>query len=682
MSTGPIDPDRIADAVRHKMLLCAFGDRLGGDCDARVGALLCKAGMLKRGFVPPEIPTYLVEALRDPAHPARLPLDHSPVVLVKTPDAERAADIVSALELLCAFSRDAREASLVHLGREPLFLSPLSQRVLGEYADDIRATDIDRGLPAAMRVERVLDSDFTLNLAGFRVGGQLRSQELQQHYWLSLVRDSLESLLSMNDDGYRLFKPVQQRSETVAALVSGRGNALEALSSYDDALGHLPLHALCDIGAAMKLWLVGQAPPDFWDSLREWCSSSAHPLRALQAAVVAVTNQSLVPRSAREWLQDMLRGLVAPRNGNPTDRVNEAIFQLEAECARYYFRFIELRVPGLDVDRVASVSWWAARKIADVIAAQAMTAAKPCEFVNLIRKRAVLPAVQRCELEWHASHPRSGDASIRFGTLFCRQPRILALLIRLSGSVNALGEGLNRSDADAMTGAFVEHQIGCFPIEAVASENAVWAFDAPLAPAFGEWIASVVPLEDRGKLSQLVALGTAAADTQRLTEELEGIAKVPESTRRFLAHLFRVAAYCRRDAAEHLWRLAMSPAWREVCFKELPLEAIEVLFDGIVEVSRRVSDVRILELPHIFVQRQEDRHGGEERQSWFFALTLLAAMAVGRVSAVRRMVNVPNRDRDLASIAKWTEQLREMLPLSPPILQGTLRDALSSLRPT
>jgi len=682
MSTGPVDPEDIAALVRRKMLLCAFHHWIGTDCDSRIGALLLKAGVLKRDIALPDIPGSLIAALRNPDCDEKVPLEHGPVILVKVTDSEKAAAIVSAVELLCAFDRDARDASLAHLEREPSALTPLSQRVIAEYAEDIRATDVDRWLPAAMRAERVLASDFKLTLAGFRIGGHLRNQELQEHCWSHLVQPSLESLLSVHDDGYRFVTSASAGRNAITELTNNTGSVLEALSRYDEALGHLPVHASLDIGSALKVWLEGRTTPDLWGALREWRASSAHPLRALQACIVALANQASLPPAAREWLQGTVRGLVSPRDINPAERLNEAILRLEADFARYYFRYVELRVPGFDVNRVATVSWWAARRLTDVIAHQAASTLKPSEFVSRVHKRALRPMLQRSELEWHAGHPRSGHASVRFGTTFCRQPRLLALLIRLSGAVDSIApEGLSREDADAITGAFVEHQIGCFPIESAASESAVWAFDAPLAPAFAEWIAAAAPPEDHEKLLQLVALGTAAADTQRLTDELEGIAKAPESTRRFLAHLFRVAAYCRSDAAEQLWRLAMSPAWREVCFKELPLEAVEALFDGIVEVSRRVSDDRVLELPHIFAQRHEDRESGEERRSWFFALTLLAATAVGRVSAVRRIVNVPNRDRDLSSIERWGEQIREMLPLSSPILQGTLRDVLSSLTP-
>lgn len=118
-----------------------------------------------------------------------------------------------------------------------------------------------------------------------------------------------------------------------------------------------------------------------------------------------------------------------------------------------------------------------------------------------------------------------------------------------------------------------------------------------------------------------------------------------------------------------------------MCFEGIPSEAIQALFEGIIEVSRRVDDERVLEVPHIFAEQHENCESDQERRSWFFAMTVLAATAVGRVSAVRRIVNRPSRDRDLSSIEYWREQVREMLPLSPPVLQGTLRNVLSSLTP-
>ena len=166
-----------------------------------------------------------------------------------------------------------------------------------------------------------------------------------------------------------------------------------------------------------------------------------------------------------------------------------------------------------------------------------------------------------------------------------------------------------------------------------------------------------------------------------LVDELGELAKAPEPSRQFLAHLFRVVAYCRPGADDSLWQLAMDPTWRKACFDEFPSDALQALFDGIIEVSRRIDDERVLEIPHIFAEQHESQRSDAERRSWFFALTLFAAMAVGRVSAVRRIVNLPSRDRDLSSIEHWAAQIQEMLPLSPPVLHGALRDVLSSLRP-
>ena len=466
MSTGPGESEQIAGFVRRKMLLCAFHHWIGTDCDAQVGALLLKTGMLKRDVAPPDIPGHLIAALRNPDSDERMPLEHGPVIVVEVPGPEKAAEIVSAVEFLCAFDRDARDASLAHLEREPSALTPLSQRVIAEYAEDIRATNIDQWLPAAMRAERVIDLDFKLNLAGFRIGAQLRNRETQQHYWSRLMRPSLESLLSVNDDGYRLIKPVDAASNAIATSLDSAATVKEALSRYDEAIGHLPLHASLDIGTAMKLWLRRRDVPDLWDALREWGTSSAHPIRMFQASIVAVANQALLPPAAHEWLWSTVRGLVAPRGNDASDELNAAILQLDADLARYYFRHIELRVPGFDVDRVATVSWWASRLVSGVIADQAKAESEPIELVRRVSEQALRPMLQRSELEWHAGHPQSGHASIRFGTLFCRQPRELALLIRLHGVIDALAsEDLNGEDAEAITGAFVGHQIGCFPIE-------------------------------------------------------------------------------------------------------------------------------------------------------------------------------------------------------------------------
>lgn len=676
MSTSDPCNERLDAVIRRKALLCAFDHCLGTKCDSRIAAYFLRAGMLKSGITLPDVPKNIVEAFRDPQHHSRMPLDHGPLVLVKVPDSETEAQLVSAFDLLCASRQEARDAALMHLERIPA-LTPISRQVLAEYAEDIRSADIDRWLTAAMRTERVLTSDFNLNLAGFHIAGDLNDQQLQQHYWVHVTQGCLDSLLSMNSDGYRLVKPSGQRQRAIEALVEGKDSAFQALCAYDNSLGHLPLHAECDIGTAMKLWRHGRPVPNLLDVLREWCNSSAHPVRVVQAAIVGVANQDELTPAGRVWLRDTLVGLVSPCDGSSPETLGKSILELEADVARYYFRVIEMRVPGLDVDRIATLSWWAARKIADVIATQVARTKDPIDCVLSIHKSAIQPMAQQSEFEWHASHPRSGSSSIRYGTLFCLQPRILGLLIRLSGAAEMLGQDIGRDKADRIAQAFVRHHIRCFPIETSTLDNAVWAFDASLGPAFLEWAESMCDGPDRERLVRLAEAAAAAADTGQLVAEMKSLSRAPDITRMFFAHLFQVGAYCRSDAAGPLWQLAMDVEWRKETFEQLSVECLQPLFDGIMELARRVDDDRVLELPHIFAEQYEKHEADSERRSLLFAMTVLASAAVGRVSAIRRIVTRTGRDRE--SISYWREQIRDMLPVSPPTLQGRLRDVLSSL---
>lgn len=344
MSAEHHDPDGM-ELARAKMLRCAFDHWIGADGgDVRIGVLLQRAGMLKKPPDYPQVPENVITAIRDRGAEPSSNVGNSPVVFVRSSDDDANREAIAVLEHLSLPHRNARDAALTHFERElnsrSPYLSPLSQHLLTEYADDVRSDSIDRWLRAAMRLESEFDSDFKLNLAGFRTGIQIGNCEVQQHHWSRLCKPSVASILSIDDDGWCLIKPKDSRARAIEEVVNASKSLSQLLCEHDRLLGHLPLHASLDVGTVACQWLKRRENSGTWADLNRWAQSSPHPVRKVQACLVAIANPSLIPPEECETFWRTIVALSTPESAGDQERLDAEILEFEADLARFYFAIL------------------------------------------------------------------------------------------------------------------------------------------------------------------------------------------------------------------------------------------------------------------------------------------------------------------------------------------------------
>jgi len=684
MSDGQISPERLDQFARSKMVRCAFDHLIGSNCDARVAMLLQKCGALKHKLTPPAIPAYVIAAIRDSRDAGRLPGPAGPIVLIKAPGATEEAEAVSMLELLCAPHQEARDAALTHLERgvgPSGFLTPFSQRLLHEYAADIRADAPERWLTPAMRLERELDQDFKCNLAGYKAGVVVGNRELKVHYWSRLLHPSVASFLSTDADAYSLCKSRVAAEAAIAEIAESASCITDVLSGYDRVLGHLPLRAEIDVGAAVARYSTRKPIGGQWPEVQAWALQSAHPLRRLQACCAVIANSCLLPSDSSKSYWSEFAALAGFSEGGAESCGAAKVLEFEADLARHYFRYLEVDSPALDVDKLAAAAWWAARCVTDVVAEDVARTACPSESVEQMQELALRPVSGVSEILWQWAHPRSGESTIRYATLFCHQPRVLGLMTRMAGSASALSfAGLDEDRAQAITKAFVQHQSACFPIQSRPENEAIWAFDAALRPAFEEWVAAARPASEQEALSGIVAVAAAVENMGKVAGELRALPDLSDRVSICLGHVFRVLSYCGHGSADALWALMRDEDWRVQLFRGAPDQAMYAVFDGAIELAHKLGSDERRALPHYFADLCELEELAPDRRSALVLMTVIAATSLNCVSAVRKLVNSTKCSHLTADIAQCREQIQHMLAVAPPALTATFRDVLSSLR--
>lgn len=669
------------------MVRCGLRHWVGQECDFRVGLLLANAGLLKKEITFPSLPREVVEAIGDSDHDARIPGPPGPVVFLKEAAGAKTKVAHSVLEMVCAPDRAVREAALTHFesatGEADSFLSPFSQNLLREYGDDLRSEDTDRWLAAAMRLEQELDTDFTFSLAAFRQGVLIGLREIQDAHWAHVLRPSVASLLSVHDDGYGLIKSRDGFLSTVRRMVEESATLDELLTRYEGQLGHLPLCPDLSIGAAAHLWLKDQPCDVRWETLREWEQQAPLSLRRLLICQIALLNPSVVAEDERDQFWDDFTALVNAQREDDASSQFGPVLALEADLARHYFQYLESRTVGMDVELLATVAWWAANAVSIVLVEYASHAKDPLATIRRIRDDALQRALDVSSAAWQMSHPYSGRASIRYATLFDKQPRILGLLLAMEGRLGQLPiEALRPEQRETITEGLVTRQIMCFPVRAETSEKAVWAFDRPFAPVFTEWTTVVLDEAAAAKHEGLLALSDTLTDFDALRQSLTDLSHADANAQAFIAHLFCVLANGPDCDAEQLWEFAVNAAWPRDCLCRLDEGALPALFTGIMDLQQRVGGGKDVEVSHWFADAAEAPGLGAERQSVLFGMTVVASAITGTVSAIRRLVQKPVGGDLADNISHWQSQVEAMLPIVPPELAARLRDILSSLRST
>jgi len=567
------------------------------------------------------------------------------------------------------------------VSEEDSYLSPVSQGLLQEYADDIRSQDASRWVGAAMRLEKELDADFKFNLAAFRQSVLTNVRELQPLHWTRLLRPSVASLLSVRDDGYQLVKARSAFESAVQRMVEESQTLPELLTKYERRLGHLPLHPELSAGAVVGRWLVGHPDEISWPRLCEWEQEAPLMPWRLHAIQIVLANPSLLTEDEHELFWDKLVALLQPdREGKAPSPLVTAL-ALEADLARHYFQYLESRTVGMDVDRLATVAWWAASTVTNVVAEHAARAADPTAFLEQIRQGSLGPELEKSCSTWQMIHPCSGGSTIRFATMFVRQPRILGLMLAFEDRIDKLLiKALSLEHRKIVTAEFVEYLLGCFPLGSKAAEQAIWAFDSPFLTTFKQWVGIALDKRALAEHQEPIALAKALDDADQRHNALKDLSVIDDPARTHVAHLFHVLA-CTSDAdADRLWRLAVDKDWREGCFQRLGPAALQALFSGMIELRYRVKDARDAEISHWFAEGVEASEQDAGRRSLFFGLTIVASAITGTVSAIRRLVGGPPKGVLVKDISYWQTEAEVMLPLAPPVLAARLRDILSSLR--
>ena len=685
MSTSDPTQDEIRHAIHERFLRIVFNHVIDGESDIRAGLLIHRAGMFKDGIPMPHIGKELIDATNAPDHSHRLPAPDGPYMFVRSPDDAGHGEVIFLPDLLCFPQTAVRDAALKRLETTIAtpggFLCPLSANLLQEYATDIRSDDPSRWVGASMRLDGELSRDFKLNLAGFRQVLATRFDAGIQDRWKQLQTPSIAGLLSIADDHYQLLKSQKASSDFFQELLDNSKTLDDLLTGFEAALGHLPLHPNMNIGAIVRRWRALHSNHGTLQDLHAWTRTAHKATRYVHACNVLIMNPEMLDTTdgSRFWCE--FASLLAGIPVHDALHTTRAILAIEADLARFYLQHLEGHTISMDVDRLATVSWWAAHQLSEIIAEDALTKTNPDSYLSDLDKKTLPDILGDAHNIWLMTQSPVSDSRIRYATLYAEQPRLLGLLISIHQQGKSLPfNALSDEHRNTITEVFDRALIMCFPLETEDAPQETWAFDQPLLPAYKTWTQNALDDDALAERKRLVEVSNSLTTRQQRLDALRQLPNPKQKVHTFLVHLFHLLAVTSDADAQGLCQLAEDAQWCDAVLRSLESPELDIWFKGMLEVCRRADTVLPERLVSCLAGVAHNSSETRERRAACFELSIITAAALGRPTALRGLTT-PSAQRDFADvIQRWQDYIPRIIPNAPPLLGARLRDVLSSLR--
>lgn len=667
MESDPFVPD---DAwvrrwlVNQMALMAIHGDK---EVEARSLFGFQQAGALE-GIGRPAVPlTKIARVVEDPKHRLRVPATLGPCVLVGPERGSDGHKVFLVAALLIENTPRHRKGALAHLDRlaSANLLTERTRRTIAERRTDLLSSDGGRWRGAATMIYDAAEQDWLLNLAGLRQALEWEFEEGIRDYLPRVLRPSATAVDSID---LVWWHPRDQRGEigqAIAGIARNAGTFTEALEGYYLAFGHVPLAPDLSMGRLVAEWRChhpgGNSP---WPELLSWADTNGSPVARYHMCQAAVSDPALIPadRLGEFWAEVSV--MLAPELKEEGQW--HGAWHLRWYLARHYCQYFEVLLPWNDGQRVAAMAWWLTERTASLFDRTG---------VNLEPLQELF--FTRTYLQWHLARARADVSEIRLQTLFNPSVWQRSLLTQL-GDVTASGldaTGASTDVRDVIDAGFVLHSWQGFrPEEREEPSQTAYALEGPLIGSFQRWLAASADGERKLQLQGFLDV-LQDLKTKPLAEQLSETDGPAEGLNLWGT---RAAAYSGTLPLESLEALMRDTAAASRILTGLDDTNLWLLADVLMETAAASETDWRVAVPHTFATACL-ACGDEERRNLLFGLAVHSSVATDSVSAIRVLLQHPDRGLLLEPASLHHRHLTAQLPAAPQWLASRIRATLAAL---
>ena len=512
--------EEIVRAILIRILKIVYGDRRA--VPWRLLPVAQRVGLIQPGEIPRAAPDEHVAITRDRDHAKRLGPVYGPFAYILDTDRHVTATFLP--EALCSHQTSIRQAAIDNLLPQDFCpKTPNTQASLEQAADKIRADEVDVWVPAVSKILDQVQEDFLLNMAGFVQAQELRHDDACSKCWTHLIRPTAESLLSIDCDGWNLLPVGGKTDDGLMRMLSQVGTLDELLTIYDESAGHLTLSPPHSLGTHFQEFIKRcGVKDDAWPGLQEWLFDERRPWRQYHACEALLSNIELVPQDKQAVFWDRVVDIAELCCAHKIESNEAQVWRLEAELAANYLRTIDLGGYGLEANRPLTTSWWAARKVTQLLTSK-LPSTNIADGIRQWRSDPILQGALLTHEAWAWLSPKTYSPA-RFATLNEITPRPIALLLALGLFVRSIGvESIPASVRERLRDCFCAALV-IGDTAVVAGEQGLWMWEYSLVEAAQTFFSALPEDEQNDLAAQAVEYIEGLADPAALKKALERLA--------------------------------------------------------------------------------------------------------------------------------------------------------------
>lgn len=676
----------IEEKPRRGVLLRLFRIAMGnaGQINFRLLPVAERLGLVSPGNRAEEPPADDLKAMTDSAHPRRGAWGSGPFVFLKNADeAKREMSVSFMPETLLSSQADVRLAGIGFLKREAVehFVSPQNGALLEECTGAIGEQEAAKWVPAANRLFASLSADFQLNVAGYRQSWVCQYKPGLGQCFPQMLAPSVDSLLSVHDDGYGLLMGTGDLAAGIRERLSPPASLAEFLNCYEEMAGHLPLCEPLDLGSQLEQWLSGSARAgEVWDALWAWAGTGNNPWRGYHACRALITCPAWIPDDKISEFWDLVAQQASPLREDPDAPSEVQLWLLRSQLATHYLRYLEASVVAMDPARLVGLAWWAAGKAADSLTSRLLHTEQAMTAVKSWLAGPLAANFEKWALTWGTTRTNACCSVPRYVTLNLRHSWAVALLTAMGRHVGGLPLDRATAEQRARLSDLFATALMISPSAVIRPEDrSPWEWDKSTHEAAAKWFGALPESERRERLTLALSLSGVTA-TDEAADQILGLLSAPDAQNAVhIAMMARTLCFCREGFSETVWTRLHDGKWWSECTASLPTDALAVLEDGLTELQSMVGGRWHLEMPYLWLRALDANAHDPVRMECLVAGVLDSSLAAGTAAPVQRLLRSEHLPKVRNQLMEIRDQFSGMLGVIDRRFAGPIRDVLSSL---
>jgi hypothetical protein len=619
---------------------------------------------------PPTIPDTANDVLRDPLHRLRQLAPDGPLIVVR----EGAQNTVIDVSALLLHSNADLRASAVHYlisadAVERPWLTPETLRVLREREFALSSQDQPSWRSAGIEVIPVIRDDLFAHVAGLQQSWAFDLQDSANNYLRRVMRPSLRTLAHLRPDTWSPTEQAEEIDQWVEKA-SRKDSLTDAMTSYFDKCGYLPLCRKMGIAEVVRQWLVRNPKHSLqWSDIASWAGN--RPIARYHACIVAVHHWAeLAAEDVTQcgaWVSELMDVREDLINASPA----QMRWYLYVNLALHFSQHVESLHPGQSGERIACYAWWLAMLVGDLVASVEKSIQPFIEHV-------LLPENSLSLLRWTVARSPMIPSRLWFSTRFTNSVWSLSFLRQFASATASVAPAvipkeLRSPVANSLRGFVVASPLLC---------------PAPPLPIFA--------FEDDADILDLTKVeyfsGDDETEVMTLCAEFRRELYDPSVMRRRLDCLLELQAYEQHLTALTLQEIVLSSNKCDHVLQdwavdtnivtrvmhELPDHSLNPLLEALVEFHLRPNEKSLVRVPHLlaYAMEQCDDLDRVERLNVY---TIQMSINAGIASPIVRVLTSKWRSALSSRIALWRDNLLEVAMASEPWVGARIRASSAAI---